>query len=95
MDFKRAIDAVVIYCDSAKALQKLSVATKEFEDLSKLVDEYRVKRPTASGKAFEAPVVARSQDTAMNEMVTKFDAMVLKQLLPAFQLRSLSQGCLH
>jgi hypothetical protein len=37
MNFKKASDAVVAYCDAAKALQKFSVTIKNFEDLSKLV----------------------------------------------------------
>jgi len=37
MNFKKASDAVVAYCDAAKALQKFLIMIKNFEDLSKLM----------------------------------------------------------
>ncbi len=40
MNFKKVSDAIVIYCDSVKALLKFSITIKNFDDLSKLVNEY-------------------------------------------------------
>jgi len=43
MNFKKASDAIVIYCDFVKALLKFLIMIKNFNYLSKLVNEYQIK----------------------------------------------------
>ena len=58
MNFKKASDAIVIYCDFVKALLKFSIMIKNFDDLSKLVNKYQIKRSTMSNKFFDSLIVA-------------------------------------
>ena len=77
MNFKKASDAIVIYCDSVKALLKFSIMIKNFDDLSKLVNEYQIKRSTMLDKFFDSLIVAQLSDMTMNEMINKFETMML------------------
>ncbi len=77
MNFKKASDAIVIYCNSVKALLKFSIMIKNFDDLSKLVNEYQIKRLTMSDKFFDSLIVTQLSDTTMNEMINKFETMML------------------
>ncbi len=43
MNFKKVNDAIVIYCNSVKALLKFLIMIKNFNDFSKLVNEYQIK----------------------------------------------------
>jgi len=58
MNFKKVSDAIVIYCDFVKALLKFSIMIKNFDDLSKLVNKYQIKRSTMSNKFFDSLIVA-------------------------------------
>ena len=77
MNFKKASDAIVIYCDSVKALLKFLIIIKNFDDLSKLVNEYQIKRSTMSDKFFDSSIVAQLSNTTMNEMINKFETIML------------------
>ncbi len=77
MNFKKASDAIMIYCNSVKALLKFSIMIKNFDDLSKLVNEYQIKRLTMSDKFFDSLIVTQLSDTTMNEMINKFETMML------------------
>ena len=77
MNFKKVNDVIVIYCDSVKALLKFSIMIKNFDDLSKLVNEYQIKRLTMSDKFFDSLIVTQLSDTTMNEMINKFETMML------------------
>jgi Na+-transporting methylmalonyl-CoA/oxaloacetate decarboxylase beta subunit len=50
---------------------------KNFDDLSKLVNEYQIKRLTMSDKFFDSLIVTQLSDTTMNEMINKFETMML------------------
>ena len=43
MNFKKANDIIVIYCDFVKALLKFLIMIKNFNDFSKLVNKYQIK----------------------------------------------------
>ena len=92
MNFKKASDAIVIYCDSVKALLKFSITIKNFDDLSKLVNEYQIKRSTMSDKFFDSSIVAQFSDTTMNEMINKFEAMMLSLQTATKKIESFMQN---
>jgi len=77
MNFKKVNDVIVIYCDSVKALLKFSIMIKNFDDLSKLMNEYQIKQLTMSDKFFDSLIVAQLSDMTMNEMINKFEMMML------------------
>ncbi len=77
MNFKKVNDVIVIYCDSVKALLKFSIMIKNFDDLSKLMNEYQIKRLTMSDKFFDSLIVAQLRNMTMNEMINKFEMMML------------------
>jgi len=77
MNFKKVNDAIVIYCDSVKALLKFLIMIKNFDDLSKLMNEYQIKQSTMSDKFFDSSIVAQLSNTIMNEMINKFETMML------------------
>ncbi len=58
MNFKKASDAIVIYCNSVKALLKFLIMIKNFDDFSKLVNEYQIKWLMMSDKFFDSLIVA-------------------------------------
>ncbi len=58
MNFKKASDAIVIYCNFVKALLKFLIMIKNFDDFSKLVNEYQIKWLTMSDKFFDSLIVA-------------------------------------
>ncbi len=57
MNFKKANDVIVIYCDSVKVLLKFSIMIKNFDDFSKLVNKYQIKQSTMSDKFFNSLIV--------------------------------------
>ncbi len=77
MNFKKVNDAIVIYCDFVKALLKFLIMIKNFNDLSKLMNEYQIKRSTMSDKFFDSLIVTQLSNTIMNEMINKFETMML------------------
>jgi uncharacterized UPF0160 family protein len=77
MNFKKVNDAIVIYCDVVKALQKFSIMIKNFKNLSKLMNKYQIKQSTVSDKVFESLIVTQSHDMTMNEMINRFETMML------------------
>ncbi len=58
MNFKKANDAIMIYCDFVKALLKFLIIIKNLDYLSKLVNEYQIKWSTMSDKFFDSSIVA-------------------------------------
>ncbi len=58
MNFKKVSDAIVIYCNSVKALLKFLIMIKNFDDFSKLVNEYQIKWLMMSDKFFDSLIVA-------------------------------------
>ena len=58
MNFKKVSDVIVIYCNSVKALLKFSIMIKNFDDFSKLMNKYQIKRSTMSDKFFDSSIVA-------------------------------------
>ncbi len=58
MNFKKVNDVIMIYCDSVKALLKFSIMIKNFDDFSKLVNEYQIKWSMISDKFFDSLIVA-------------------------------------
>ncbi len=92
MNFKKASDAIVIYCDSVKALLKFLIMIKNFDDLSKLVNEYQIKRSTMSDKFFDSSIVAQLSDTIMNEMINKFETMMLSLQTATKKIESFMQN---
>jgi len=77
MNFKKVNDAIVIYCDFVKALLKFLIMIKNFNDLSKLVNEYQIKQSMMSDKFFDSSIVAQLSNTTMNEMINKFETIML------------------
>ncbi len=92
MNFKKASDAIVIYCDFVKALLKFLIMIKNFDDLSKLVDEYQIKRSTMSDKFFNSSIVAQFSNTTMNEMINKFETMMLSLQTATKKIESFMQN---
>jgi len=58
MNFKKVSDVIVIYCNSVKALLKFSIMIKNFDDFSKLMNKYQIKRSTMLDKFFDSSIVA-------------------------------------
>jgi len=58
MNFKKVSDVIVIYCNSVKVLLKFSIMIKNFDDFSKLMNKYQIKRSTMSDKFFDSSIVA-------------------------------------
>jgi hypothetical protein len=77
MNFKKVNDVIVIYCDAVKALQKFLIMIKNFKNLSKLMNEYQIKQSTVSDKVFKFLIIAQSYDMTMNEMINRFETMML------------------
>ncbi len=77
MNFKKVSDAIVIYCNFVKALLKFLIMIKNFNDFSKFVNEYQIKLSMMSDKFFDSLIVAQLSDTIMNEMINKFEIMML------------------
>ncbi len=77
MNFKKVSDAIVIYCNFVKALLKFLIMIKNFNDFSKFVNEYQIKWSMMSDKFFDSLIVAQLSDTIMNEMINKFEMMML------------------
>ncbi len=92
MNFKKASNALVIYCDSVKALLKFLIMIKNFDDFSKLVNEYQIKRSTMSDKFFDSLIVAQFSDITMNEMINKFEAMMLSLQTATKKIKSFMQN---
>ncbi len=76
MNFKKVNDAIVIYCNSVKALLKFLIIIKNFDDFSKLMNEYQIKQLTMSNKFFNSLIVTQLNNTIMNEMINKFEMMM-------------------
>ncbi len=92
MKFKKANDAIVIYCDSVKALLKFLIMIKNFDDLSKLMNEYQIKQSMMSDKFFDSLIVAQLSDTTMNEMINKFEMMMLSLQTATKKIESFMQN---
>ena len=92
MKFKKANDAIVIYCDSVKALLKFLFMIKNFDDLSKLINEYQIKQSMMSDKFFDSLIVAQLSDTTMNEMINKFEMMMLSLQTATKKIESFMQN---
>ncbi len=92
MNFKKASDAIVIYCDSVKALLKFSIMIKNFNDLSKLVNEYQIKQSTMSDKFFDSLIVVQLNNTTMNEIINKFETMMLSLQTATKKIESFMQN---
>ncbi len=92
MKFKKANDAIVIYCDSVKALLKFLIMIKNFDDLSKLINEYQIKQSMMSDKFFDSLIVAQLSDTTMNEMINKFEMMMLSLQTATKKIESFMQN---
>jgi len=92
MNFKKANDAIVIYCDSVKALLKFLITIKNFNNLSKLMNEYQIKRSTMSDKFFDSLIVAQLSDTTMNEMINKFEMIMLSLQTATKKIESFMQN---
>jgi len=74
MNFKKASDVIVIYCDFVKALLKFLIMIKNF---SKLMNKYQIKQLTMSDKFFDSLIVTQLSDTTINKMINKFETMML------------------
>ncbi len=92
MNFKKASDVIVIYCDSVKALLKFLIMIKNFDDLSKLMNEYQVKQLTMSDKFFDSLIVAQLSNMTMNEMINKFETMMLSLQTATKKIESFMQN---
>ncbi len=92
MNFKKANDAIVIYCDSVKALLKFLITIKNFDDFSKLINEYQIKRLTMSDKFFDSLIVTQLNDMTMNEMINKFETMMLSLQTATKKIESFMQN---
>jgi len=92
MNFKKANDAIVIYCDSVKALLKFLITIKNFDDFSKLMNEYQIKRLTMSDKFFDSLIVTQLNDMTMNEMINKFETMMLSLQTATKKIESFMQN---
>ncbi len=92
MNFKKANNVIVIYCDSVKALLKFSIMIKNFNDFSKLVNEYQIKQSTMSDKFFDSLIVAQLSNMIMNEMINKFEAMMLSLQTAMKKIESFMQN---
>ncbi len=77
MNFKKVNDVIVIYCNFVKALLKFLIMIKNFDDLSKLMNEYQIKWLTMSDKFFDSLIIAQLNNIIMNEMINKFEMMML------------------
>ncbi len=92
MNFKKASDMIVIYCNSVKALLKFLIMIKNFNDLSKLVNEYQIKQSTMSDKFFDSLIVTQLSNTTMNKMINKFEAMMLSLQTAMKKIESFMQN---
>ncbi len=92
MNFKKISDAVVVYCNAVKALQKFSIMIKNFKDLSKLMNEYQIKWSTVIDRVFESLIVAQTYDMIINEMINRFEAMILSLQTIMKKIDSLMQN---
>ena len=92
MNFKKVNDMIVIYCHSVKALLKFSIMIKNFNDFSKLVNEYQIKQSTMLDKFFDSLIVAQLSDMIMNEMINKFEAMMLSLQTAMKKIESFMQN---
>jgi len=92
MNFKKANNMIVIYCNSVKALLKFSIMIKNFNDFSKLVNEYQIKQSTMLDKFFDSLIVAQLSDMIMNEMINKFEAMMLSLQTAMKKIESFMQN---
>ncbi len=92
MNFKKVNDAIVIYCDFVKALLKFLIMIKNFNDLSKLVNEYQIKQSMMSDKFFDSLIVAQLNNTIMNEIINKFETMMLSLQTATKKIKSFMQN---
>ncbi len=92
MNFKKASDVIVIYCNSVKALLKFLIMIKNFNDLSKLMNEYQIKRSTMLDKFFDSLIVTQLSNTIMNEMINKFETMMLSLQTAMKKIESFMQN---
>ncbi len=77
MNFKKVNNMIVIYCNIVKALLKFLIIIKNFNDFSKLVNEYQIKQLMMSDKFFDSLIVAQLNNMIMNEIINKFKMMML------------------
>ena len=92
MNFKKVNDVIMIYCDFVKALLKFLIMIKNFNDLSKLMNEYQIKQSTMSNKFFDSLIVAQFNDTTMNEMINKFEMTMLSLQTAMKKIESFMQN---
>ncbi len=92
MNFKKASDAIVIYCNFVKALLKFLITIKNFNDFSKLMNEYQIKQLTMSDKFFDSLIVTQLSDMTMNEMISKFEMMMLSLQTATKKIESFMQN---
>ncbi len=92
MNFKKVNDVIMIYCDSVKALLKFLIMIKNFNDLSKLMNEYQIKQSTMLNKFFDSLIVAQFSDTTMNEMINKFEMTMLSLQTAMKKIESFMQN---
>ena len=65
---------------------------KNFNDLSKLVNEYQIKRLTMSDKFFDSLIVAQLSNTIINKMINKFEMMMLSLQTATKKIESFMQN---
>jgi len=65
---------------------------KNFNDLSKLMNEYQIKRSTMLNKFFDSLIVAQFSDTTMNEMINKFEMTMLSLQTAMKKIESFMQN---
>ncbi len=92
MNFKKVNDMIVIYCNSVKALLKFSIMIKNFNDFSKLMNKYQIKQLMMSDKFFDSLIVTQLSNTIMNEMINKFEMMMLSLQTATKKIESFMQN---
>ncbi len=92
MNFKKVNDAIMIYCNFVKALLKFLIMIKNFNDFSKLVNEYQIKQSIMSDKFFDSLIVIQFNDTTMNKMINKFEMMMLSLQTTMKKIESFMQN---
>jgi len=92
MNFKKVNDVIVIYCNFVKALLKFLIMIKNFDDFSKLMNKYQIKWSTISDKFFDSLIVVQLSDMIMNEMINKFETMMLSLQTAMKKIESFMQN---
>jgi methyl-accepting chemotaxis protein len=92
MNFKKVNDVIMIYCDAVKALQKFLIMIKNSENLSKLMNKYQIKQLTMLDKVFKSLIVAQFYNMTMNEIINKFETMMLSLQTVMKKIDSLMQN---